>query len=100
MGKKQLPHGQKDSEGLFHSEDKDRHFTRSDTAKVSVSLSLPDFNCTKGCAGKWVRDVLSIVKTQRYDESQWDALLPTYLKKVALNFFNTKRKLFSNYTQY
>ena len=58
------------------------------------------YNGTKGRAAKWVRYFKSLVKTQCYDESQWDALLPTCLKKDALKFFNTKRKLFSNYTQF
>ena len=43
---KQLPQGRKDSE------DNDRHYARSDTAKVSVSLSLPEFNGAKGQAAK------------------------------------------------
>ena len=62
----------------------------SDFARVSVSVALPEYSGTKGHAAKWVRDFKSIVKTQRYGESQWDALLPTCLKKDALRFFNTK----------
>jgi hypothetical protein len=51
--------------------DNDRHYACSDTAKVSVSLLLPEFNGTKGRAAKRVQDFKSIVKTQCYDESQY-----------------------------
>ena len=55
---------------------------------------------TKGRAAKWVRDFKSIVKTQRYGKPQWDALLPTCLKKDALRFFNTKRHLYLSYSEF
>ena len=76
--------------------------TNRDFARVliSVSVALPEYSGTKGRAAKWVRDFKSIVKTQRYGETQWDAFLPTCLKKDALRFFNTKRHLYLSYSEF
>ena len=73
---------------------------RGESAKVNVSVELSSYSGQKGKARVFVRDFLGIMKAQRFDESQWDSLLHSCLKKDALRFFQNNRMIYSDFKEF
>ena len=73
---------------------------RGERAKVNVSVEISSYSGQKGKARVFVRDFLGIMKAQRFDESQWDSLLHSCLKKDALRFFQNNRMIYSDFKEF
>ena len=63
-------------------------------ARVTISVSLPQYDGTKSQAAKFVSKFTQLATTQNFLETEWDALLMDCLKKDALKHFESSRQKF------
>ena len=64
-------------------------------ARVTISVSLPQYDGSKGHAAKFVNKFTHLATTQNFPESEWDSLLMDSLKKEALKHFESSRRKFT-----
>ena len=69
-------------------------------ARVTISVSLPQFDGSKSQAAKFVSKFTHLATTQNFPETEWDALLMDCLKKDALKHFESSRRKFSTHKHY
>ena len=69
-------------------------------ARVNVSVTLPQYDESRGKAAKFVQKFNHLVKTQDFAEQEWDSLLMDCLKKEALWHFKNSRLEFPSHAAY
>ena len=69
-------------------------------ARVTISVSLPQYDGTKSQAAKFVSKFTQLATTQNFLETEWDALLMDCLKKDALEHFESSRRKFLTHKAY
>jgi hypothetical protein len=69
-------------------------------ARVTISVSLPQYDGSKGHAAKFVTKFTHLATTQKFPESEWDSLLMDSLKKEALKHFESSRRKFTTHSSY
>ena len=69
-------------------------------ARVTISVSLLQYDGSKGHAAKFVVKFTHLVTTQKLPESEWDSLLMDSLKKEALKHFESSRRKFTSHNSY
>ena len=68
--------------------------------RVTISVSLPQYDGSKGNAAKFVSKFTHLATTQKFLESEWDSLLMDSLKKDVLKHFESSRRKFSSHQSY
>ena len=74
--------------------------TTSRRARVNASVTLPQYDGSRGKAAKFVQKFNHLVKTQDFAEQEWDSFLMDCLKKEALRHFENSRLEFPSYAAY
>ena len=69
-------------------------------ARVTISVSLPQYEGLKGNAAKFVTKFTHLANTQNFLESEWDALLMDCLKREALKHVESSRRKFQTHKAY
>ena len=84
--------------GLNGTKQSESAFDRK--ARVTISVSLPQYEGSKGNAAKFVTKFTHLANTQNFLESEWDALLMDCIKKEALKHFESSRRKFQTHKAY